>query len=64
MIEIFADEKVGAANGKIYQYDFNKPVDVNNADFPKLFDTTGIVISKSGGGRSRGQHQKDIWAVR
>lgn len=53
MLKAFADERVGAANGKIMQYDFttNKKID--------LIDTTGISISKSGRGRSRGQHEVD-----
>lgn len=54
MVNVFLkDETVGAANGKIYQYDFNanKPIE--------LLDTTGISISKSGRARSRGQHEVD-----
>ncbi len=53
MLKAFEDPKVGAANGKIYQYDFEQ----NNKS--ELIDTTGIEMSRSGGGRSRGQHQLD-----
>jgi GT2 family glycosyltransferase len=58
MVKVFEQgssrgEKVGAANGKIYQYDFN-----TNTKLPKL-DTTGVSIYKSGRGRSRGQHEVD-----
>lgn len=54
MVKVFEDPSVGAANGKIYQYDFDKHQKID------LLDTTGITIAKSGGGRSRGQHKKDI----
>lgn len=54
MVKVFDDPTVGAANGKIYQYDFEKNVKID------LIDTTGIVVFKTGGGRSRGQHEKDL----
>lgn len=47
------DPKVGAVSGKILRYDFasNKPTN--------QIDTTGVVMSKSGGARDRGQHEVD-----
>ena len=53
MLKAFTDPQVGAANGKIYQYDFvgNKKID--------KFDTTGVVISKTGRAKARGQHDAD-----
>lgn len=53
MIQAFEDPAVGAANGKIYQYDFT-----TNTRSKKI-DTTGITYTKSGRGRSRGQHEID-----
>jgi GT2 family glycosyltransferase len=53
MLKVFEDPQVGAANGKIYQYDFSKNEKLNR------LDTTGIVVSKTGRGRSRGQHEID-----
>jgi GT2 family glycosyltransferase len=53
MLKAFADPQVGAANGKIFQYDFK-----TNQKIEKL-DTTGVSIAKSGRGRSRGQHEID-----
>lgn len=53
MLKAFEDPKVGAANGKIYQYNFD------NKQKSSQLDTTGIIISKSGRGRSRGQHEFD-----
>lgn len=53
MLKPFEDPKVGAVSGKLLQYDFNK-------DQPTgLIDTTGVFISKSGGGRDRGQNEVD-----
>lgn len=54
MVSAFDDEKVGAANGKIFQYDFT-----SNQKLNKL-DTTGITMTRSGRGRSRGQHEEDL----
>ncbi len=54
MLKVFgADPKVGAATGKLLRYDFenNKPLNI--------IDTTGVVYSKSGRGRDRGQHEVD-----
>lgn len=53
MLQAFTDPQVGAACGKLLRYDFtdDKPTNV--------IDTTGVVLSKSGGGRNRGQHEID-----
>jgi len=53
MLKVFADPQVGAATGKLLRYDFenNKPT--------SIIDTTGVVYSKSGRGRDRGQHEVD-----
>jgi GT2 family glycosyltransferase len=53
MLKPFADPKVGAVSGKILHYDFKA-----NAKTNKI-DTTGVIISKSGRGRDRGQHEED-----
>ncbi len=54
MVKVFdANSKLGAANGKIYQYDFSTNTKSNR------LDTTGIMMSKSGRGKSRGQHEID-----
>jgi GT2 family glycosyltransferase len=53
MVKVFDDPKVGAANGKIYQYDFDKNEKINK------LDTTGVSIYKSGRARSRGQNEVD-----
>ncbi len=54
MVKAFdADAKLGAASGKILRYDFQ-----NNHPLSD-FDTTGVIVSKSGGGRDRGQHEQD-----
>lgn len=53
MVRAFENPNVGAANGKIYQYDFSQNTKSN------MLDTTGITVSRSGRGRSRGQHQID-----
>jgi GT2 family glycosyltransferase len=54
MLKPFADPKVGAVSGKILRYDFDKNQPTN------IIDTTGVVIQRSGRGRDRGQHQRDI----
>lgn len=54
MLKVFEDPSVGAANGKIYQFDFK------TGQKKTTLDTTGIEYGKSGGGRSRGQHQEDV----
>ena len=47
------DGRVGAVSGKILRYDFA-------ADKPTTqIDSTGVVISRSGRGRDRGQHEED-----
>ena len=56
ILQAFADPAVGAANGKIFQYDF----DANVAS--DVLDTTGIVVSKNGRGKSRGQNEQDTGA--
>ncbi len=54
MLKVFSeDSKVAAANGKIFQYDFE-----NNQKLSRL-DTTGVTVQKSGRARSRGQHEID-----
>lgn len=53
MVGAFQDSKVGAVNGKIFLYDFDSK---KKSD---VLDTTGIVYSKNGRGRSRGQHEQD-----
>ncbi len=53
MVAVFDDPRVGAAQGKIYQYDFK------THQQSKRIDTTGIIYGKTGGGRSRGQHELD-----
>ena len=55
VLKVFDDSKVGGANGKIYQYDWE------HRQKSKKLDTTGIVLGKSGGARSRGQNQVDTW---
>ncbi|HMQ02105.1 MAG TPA: glycosyltransferase family 2 protein [Candidatus Doudnabacteria bacterium] len=54
MLKPFADEKVGAVSGKILRYDFDQNQPTNR------IDTTGVVMSKSGRGRDRGQHEVDV----
>lgn len=53
MLKPFADPLVGAVSGKILRYDFatDKPT--------TQIDSTGVIISKSGRGRDRGQHEED-----
>lgn len=53
MLKAFEDEKVGAATGKLLRFDFDKNQKTN------IIDTTGVVISKSGRARDRGQHEVD-----
>lgn len=53
MLAAFDNPQVGAANGKIYQYDF----DSHSAS--KVLDTTGIICSRNGRGKSRGQNEED-----
>jgi GT2 family glycosyltransferase len=53
MLKAFDDPTVGAANGKIYQYDFNTHQPL------KKLDSTGVIIYKTGRARSRGQNEED-----
>ncbi len=63
MLKVFEDEKVGAATGKLYKipeagimnYELWKKDNISN----KILDTTGVLISKSGRARDRGQHEVD-----
>lgn len=52
-LRAFADEKVAAVTGKIFRYDFEKQQKT------KVIDTTGVLMSKSGRGRDRGQNEID-----
>ena len=58
MLKAFADQNVGAATGKLYQF---KDLRLKIEDFRsnKTLDTTGVVISKSGRARDRGQYEED-----
>lgn len=53
ILTAFDDPQVGAANGKIYQYDFE------SHSATKVLDTTGIICSRNGRGKSRGQNEED-----
>ncbi len=53
IVSVFNDPQVGAANGKIYQYNF----ETHTAS--KVLDTTGIICSRNGRGKSRGQNEED-----
>lgn len=65
MLETFKDPKVGGATGKLYKVASEK-LQVKSEEFNlskknyKTLDTTGVVISKSGRGRDRGQHEEDM----
>ncbi len=48
-----AHTTVGAATGKIFQYKFAEKLKTNK------FDTTGVVVSRNGRARDRGQHEED-----
>lgn len=60
MLKAFADEKVGAATGKLYQAD-RDDISGNTIKprLEKILDTTGVIIRKSGRARDRGQHEVD-----
>lgn len=64
MLEAFKDPKVGGATGKLYKVASEKlqvkseEFNVNKQNY-KTLDSTGVVISKSGRGRDRGQHEED-----
>lgn len=49
----FSDENVAAVTGKLLKYDFEKNQKTN------LIDTTGVIMSKSGRARDRGQGEPD-----
>lgn len=53
ILKVFDDPRVGAANGKIYQYDFN------DSKASKILDSTGIICSKNGRAKCRGQNEED-----
>lgn len=53
IVAAFDDPRVGAANGKIYQYDFESHT------ASRILDTTGIICSRNGRGKSRGQNEED-----
>jgi GT2 family glycosyltransferase len=53
MLQAFQDPKVAAATGKLLRYNF----DTNEKS--GVIDSTGIVMSKSGRGRDRGQLEED-----
>jgi len=70
MLQVFEDPKVGAATGKLYQIDrdqidrdkiFNNWPHVKGSASgrSKILDSTGVIISKSGRARDRGQHEVD-----
>ena len=59
MLKAFADKSVGAATGKLYKIS-NIKYQISNLREPKILDTTGVVIKKSGRAFDRGQHQIDI----
>lgn len=58
ILKAFDDPKVGAATGKLYHRDFTRVTLVKHEGYPRL-DSTGVVISKSGRARDRGQHEAD-----
>ncbi len=64
MVKAFTDSKVASTTGKLYQV----PAEIISSDFVnlksyilnhKFLDTTGVIISKSGRARDRGQHEVD-----
>jgi GT2 family glycosyltransferase len=54
MLTAFTDRRVAAATGKLLRYDFELNKKTN------VIDSTGVVISKSGRARDRGQLQTDL----
>lgn len=46
--------RAGAVTGKLLRYDFEKNQETN------ILDSTGVVMSRSGRGRDRGQHEVDV----
>jgi GT2 family glycosyltransferase len=53
VVKAFDDAAIGSVSGKLLRYDF-----INNHP-TNIIDATGVVISKSGRGAARGQHQED-----
>lgn len=53
IVKVFNNPRLGSASGKLLHYDFvkNQPT--------KIIDATGVVVSRSGRGRARGQHEQD-----
>jgi GT2 family glycosyltransferase len=58
MLKAFKDEAVGGATGKLYKIS-NSQFPIFNESKTKILDTTGVIISKSGRARDRGQHEVD-----
>jgi GT2 family glycosyltransferase len=59
LLKAFQDPKVGAATGKLLQWDTTRIPLVQHKGDPCVLDTTGVTISKSGRARDRGQHEVD-----
>ncbi len=59
ILKAFDDPKVGAATGKLYQWDITMGTIVLHNGAHCVLDTTGVTISKSGRARDRGQHEVD-----
>lgn len=59
ILKVFAESKVGAATGKLYQFSQLKSQPEDFRD-NRILDTTGVVISRSGRARDRGQHEIDL----
>jgi GT2 family glycosyltransferase len=53
LLTVFTDPEVGAAQGKLLRYDLESYTKTN------VFDSAGIVMSRNGRARSRGQHETD-----
>lgn len=58
-VELFNDKSVGAMQGKLYRYDFDRN-EAEKIDNKKIIDTTGLIILKSRRVINRGQGEKDI----
>ncbi len=59
ILKAFDDPKVGAATGKLYQWNTTRGILLQQKDAPCVLDSTGVTISKSGRARDRGQHEAD-----
>jgi GT2 family glycosyltransferase len=57
LLKAFADERVGAVTGKLYQW--RNPPSFQKRGLGGVLDSTGVAISKSGRARDRGQHEID-----